>query len=613
MLWFERSLHRKLSFILVAATMIPIILLGCVAYYTSSTITEEKAKLTGINTLHQVNAIMETMVQDVENMSVFLIGQQEVQQYLTRSKTTALEYTRMVGFLTNLGFSKPYISDIRIVPLNGNPELSNITVSQTDLYQYVNMSPAYWADLPKWWSPPLYSVNSSGFKQSVSLVRPIRDLNKFQMIGMLSIGIDTAVLADKLSNAVMEDGVMFLVNREGQLVAGSQLEIEADYIAAAVEAIVNPSLNEDDTTNETSDSMKNFRFNSESHVVISTDMALLPWRAYLVIPNKTFSAQNRYVLQLTAIAVVIALLLTAIVVWFFVRQVTKPLIRLTRHLPGVDPERAYRPLPVESLDEVGLLIASYNQMNDNIRQLTEKVKTNEAMKKEADLQALQAQIQPHFLYNTLSSVQWMAWMSRNDDIANMVGALGDFLRFSLNRGLEGCTIEQELEHIHNYLLIQAIRYPDRFTTEVIVPPDLLGQRMLKLLLQPVVENALLHGILKDKRGRQGLLTIEGNWIDERYIELIVRDNGLGMSEDQLKQLHARLNRYHEESAIRMNKEDISANSSTQGGYGLFNVQQRLLLHYGEHCKLQVDSQLGEGTSVRLTIAVKWEERGHLVS
>lgn len=602
--WLTRSLHRKLTFVLVIATMVPVILLGMVSYHTASTITEEKAKLTGVNTLRQVNAIIETMVQDVENMSVFLIGQQEVQSYLTRERSGASEYLRMIGFLTNLAFSKPYISDIRIIPFNGNPELTNTTILQSTLFQQVHTEPEFWHKNTKWWSPPLTTATSSGIKQTVSLVRPIRDMNTFKTIGMLSIGIDTAVIAQRLRDAAVDGAVMLVQDAEGHTIAASSTSITPSFVKIVTDKTNN---------NQESERLNSVGEGEDNQVVIAAPVPLVPWEAYLAIPHHTFSAQNRYVLQLTAVAVILAVVIMACAVGYFVRRVTKPLIRLARHLPAVSLERAYRPLPVESEDEIGTLISSYNLLNENIGQLTEQVKRNEAAKIEADLQALQAQIQPHFLYNTLSSVQWMACMSSNDQIANMVGALGDFLRFSLNRGMQMCTVQQELEHIRNYLYIQSIRYPDRFTVETYFPDELMSNQMLKLLLQPLVENSIIHGLLKNKAVQPGLLTIEAETPEPGWIRLRVCDNGVGMTEMELHSLRERLTRYRFDDkaalcpTIGQEASACPAQMKPQGGYGLYNVQKRLLLHYGERAQLHVDSKLGEGTVITLYLLSNWTE------
>ncbi|WP_028596159.1 cache domain-containing sensor histidine kinase [Paenibacillus assamensis] len=600
MQWIVRSLHRKMSFILIFATMVPIVLLGFISYYTASKITEEKVTMSNLNTLRQVNSYMETIVQDVENMSVFLIGQEQVQSYLNNTRANATDYLDMTGFLTNLAFSKRYISEIRIISLQGMPEVSNNTILESSLFQVADMSESYWKQHSKWWSPPLESTTSVGKKRSVFLVRPIRDINTFKTLGMLSIGIDTAVVSEQLRVAVQEHGVMFLQNEKGQIIASSTSDLDHDVLA---------NIRQQPKLQGYSEQMWEMNNGSGRHIVIADDVPLISsWQAYTVIPYDAFSAQNRYVLLLTAVAVGLALLITAFAVMFFVKQVTKPLIRLTRYLATINPESVYRRLPIETPDEIGQLIKTYNRLSENIGQLTEQVKMNEAMKKEADLKALQAQIQPHFLYNTLSSIQWMAWMNKQDQIAEMVGSLSDFLRFSLNRGVEVTSVRQEIEHVRNYMNIQAIRYPERFDMEVNVPPNLLEKPILKLLLQPLVENALLHGILKDAMKQRGHIMIDLRECEEGWMECQVCDNGVGISEERLHELQIHMLNIADGRRGTFIPSDplLEADRASHGsGCGLMNVQQRLLLHYGISAQVSISSQLEHGTCIILRFKGEW--------
>lgn len=591
MKWVARSLHRKLLLLLLACIIMPVMLLGYISYRTAWSITEEKTKQASLNTLRQIRAILETMAQDAENMSVFLIGQHDVQQYLAKKeRSSANDYLRMIGFLTNLAFSKDYIADIRIIPLNGNPELSNTTILTSSLFRHIPASPEYWEEHSAWWSHPLPIDTSLGRKRTVSLVRPIRDMNTFDTLGMLSIGIDGDAVAARLGNAVVEGGgTLILADKEGNIVAsGADDAAEADWqpqLAPLGGAIAD---------NENEARFFDVGEGNGRHVIVGMKVPLAPWHVYAIIPYQTFSEQNRYVLQLTAMTVGVALLVIVAAVAYFVRRVTKPLVRLARSIGTVQPDSPFRPLPLTSQDEIGFVVRSYNRLSDNIRELTEQVKRNEAQKKEADLQALQAQIHPHFLYNTLSSVQWLAWMDGNGKIAEMVGALGDFLRFSLNRGLEYCTIGQEVEHVKNYMHIQSIRYPERFRFEVVLPVELGEALMLKLLLQPLIENALLHGILKPgAHGTNGCLHLEMAMTDEGEIRFIVRDNGVGMSPDEAESLRRQLRTGE--------RRPLSDDAGAGSGYGLFNVQRRLQLHYGEGASLRIDSKEGEGTAVTFSI------------
>lgn len=266
----------------------------------------------------------------------------------------------------------------------------------------------------------------------------------------------------------------------------------------------------------------------------------------------------------------------------------------------------------------GRLGESYNKLGRHIEQLKDRLIRTEARKKEADLRALQAQIHPHFLYNTLSSVQWMAFMRGEQEIGEMVGALGHFLQFSLNKGREFCPVEQEVAHVRHYVRIQQYRYPDRFHLEVEEDPSLAGSLMLKLLLQPLVENAMMHGILK----REGEGTIRVKLARSGKNMLVsVEDDGIGMSEARLSEVRAALResgkgpgtsgetggpgRGPGDGAEPVGSGRGLGGGAEQGGsgYGLGNVHERLLLHYGPGAELRLDSRPGGRTVVSFTIPV----------
>src|SRR5690606_2260272 len=252
------------------------------------------------------------------------------------------------------------------------------------------------------------------------------------------------------------------------------------------------------------------------------------WSIVGVIPAKGYLDQNRYFLVLSSIAVVFALLLAAGLVLFLSQKIIGPLIALTKALSNPNPELQVSKLQVTSEDEVGQLIKSYNKLHNRIKKLMNRVKQNEALKKEMDMLALQAQINPHFLYNTLSSIQWMALMNKDQKTAKMVSSLSEFLRFSLNKGEEFCTVSNEIAHVKNYVNIQSMRYPDKFEFEISIDSYLEDKIMLKLLLQPLIENAIIHGILK--MNEKGKISVS---VKSRESEILfsVTDNGIGMDED----------------------------------------------------------------------------------
>ena len=208
---------------------------------------------------------------------------------------------------------------------------------------------------------------------------------------------------------------------------------------------------------------------------------------------------------------------------------------------------------------------------------------DQSLKRRAELQALQAQINPHFLYNTMDSIRWKAEKAGAQDIVQMTTSLATLFRISLSRGQEIITIEQEARHILSYLQIQAQRYGDKLRYFFDIPPEAFPLYTVKLVLQPLVENAIYHRIKESDGSGEINISIS---VAEDLVTMRVTDNGRGIPEDRLKMLQEGLAR-----GIRVNSD----------GYGIFNVNERLRLHFGPQYGLTLESQWGAGTTATITM------------
>jgi two-component system sensor histidine kinase YesM len=248
-------------------------------------------------------------------------------------------------------------------------------------------------------------------------------------------------------------------------------------------------------------------------------------------------------------------------------------------------------------DEIADLGTSFNTMIEKIKMLLEQSIREQEHIQKAELRTLQAQINPHFLYNTLDSIVWMAEAGKNEQVIQLVQALSRFFRISLNKGRDWISIKIELDHVQSYLIIQKMRYRDILDYEVNVGPELQVYPILKMTLQPLVENALYHGI-KNKRGK-GLIRI-GAYIDQvQDIVLFVEDNGIGMNSERLDAVRAQLDQPRD-----LLPEEADIEDGKNGGFGLQNVHQRLRLYFGERYGLQIDSEEHKGTCVYVRIPKK---------
>ena len=238
---------------------------------------------------------------------------------------------------------------------------------------------------------------------------------------------------------------------------------------------------------------------------------------------------------------------------------------------------------VDSRDEIAVLADRFNDMAGNIQTLVVKVREDEQKMRKADLRLLQEQINPHFLYNTLDNIVWLIEGNEPNEAVEMVVTLSEFFRLVLSKGKEFITIRQEEQHISSYLQIQGKRYHDILDYHIYIDPGIYEYQIPKLTLQPLVENALYHGI-KYKRSR-GMIEITGTQEGEN-LYLTVADDGVGMNEEELKKLEKEISRPCKE---------------TESGFGLANVNERIRMYFGAEFGMKIWSEKGSGTRITIEI------------
>ena len=289
---------------------------------------------------------------------------------------------------------------------------------------------------------------------------------------------------------------------------------------------------------------------------------------------------------LEGILVVIALLIsrrTRLRTERFVREPIKQLESVTRQLAEGDLDAR---LPDTEVTELRNLTGQVNIMADNLEEMMDRSVRDERNLKKAELRTLQAQINPHFLYNTLDAIMWKAEAGEESEVIHLTAALSDFFRISLSSGADWIPISQERKHIAGYLSIQQTRYRDILRYEIDIPVEIGQYYILKLLLQPLVENALYHGI-KYRRGG-GTIRVTGRLEEDSHLFFTVQDTGMGMTPERLETVRARM---AEEQPV------FSAGSS---GFGLVNVNLRIRLYYNQPEGLLIDSG-PEGTTVSFRV------------
>ena len=282
---------------------------------------------------------------------------------------------------------------------------------------------------------------------------------------------------------------------------------------------------------------------------------------------------------------------SVVAAWGLSRSIYTPIKKLHDVTTTITKNDLQALMTSDNVDEITELGMSFNIMIGKIKELLDsKIKEQENLKK-AELRALQAQINPHFLYNTLDTIIWMAESKKTDQVVKIVSALSNFFRISLSKGRDWITIGEELERIRSYLTIQKMRYRDILDFRIEVDEYVSEHTILKLLLQPLVENALYHGIKNKRQGGTIVVRARRKGRDEVLLE--VEDNGIGFTPEKLAQLRAEL-------------EDDSGDIKLESGFGIGNVNKRIRLYYGKPYGLSIQSEYTTGTCVTLVIPAKME-------
>lgn len=336
--------------------------------------------------------------------------------------------------------------------------------------------------------------------------------------------------------------------------------------------------------------------NGEGYLVFSTS-EITGWSVLSIIENRyIMEGVNRLRIFLVIITV-LCLVLSVMIARMISKTISGPVSRLREQMHQVEKGDFNINVEVETKDEIGHLTQAFDKMVKRTKKLIENVYQSEIYQKEAELNALQAQINPHFLYNTLQIIDMMAEEDGADEISDACQALSKIFRYSINKGKEYVQVEEEIVHIKNYMLIQKLRFGEKLSVKYDIEKECGELYIIKLLIQPLVENAVVHGIENVLGKCEVLIRV---FQSGGYLFAEVEDNGNGIEEEKLKKLNERLKQSAEQRIVH--KEDYAGGSSI----GLENTNARIKLYFGQEYGITIVSKEGAGTKVRLKLPVRKE-------
>ncbi len=419
---------------------------------------------------------------------------------------------------------------------------------------------------------PVTTPNAS--EPLISMLRIMyRQSDYSQVAFVLQLDLRLSQFEETLQSADFSgNSVTFLSDKSGLTIATSSQERQEELVLFDETP---PVLDEPNT-------VLSIPWNRQRYISLQTALHSADWTMTTMIPYGDFMMDINHLLLFIVLFAIITLALSYWITWRIAGSQTRRIYTLCRHISR-NANGALEEIPMDPYhDEISQLYQNYNQMITRIKQLIQENYEIGQELKGMEYRALQSQINPHFLYNTLDMINWLSFAGRSNELSRVVKSLAEFYRLSLGGGRYIVTVQDELHHAENYMAIQQIRQKNKVRFQSHVPADLLQYAIAKITLQPIIENALLHGIL-EKPDKSGEIVVSGSVTDDGFA-LEVSDNGVGFDYSQLPELQA------------MDQQDIS---DPAGGshYGLANIDRRIKLLCGETWGLEIHSTPGQGTRV----------------
>lgn len=559
-----------------------VIVTGVSMKFTNTSIFENSSEYTH-TIIQQMNQNIDSYIDYMENIAYLISSNEDVQDYLFDEKIDNEGRYRILNQLQTILDSRSDIRNVGIISKNGRMLINDGSKS---VNQDLDLN------TQEWYATALEKPNgpiltSSHVQHIISGERPwvitlscgIRDRSgSGEKEGVFFIDLNYSAISELCDQSTVgTKGYAFILDAKGNIVYHPQQqqlynELQTENISLIMDT------DEDTVLTGTGNDGKLYSISRSE----KTGWTVVDCTNVKELLSKSRQAQSVYVLT-AIILVIVALLFSR----FMARSITLPIQKLRDSMKKVqEGDFSVSDVVVDSKNEIGSLTKSFDVMTHRIHELMEQNVHEQEEKRKSELKALQSQINPHFLYNTLDSIIWMAEGKKNEEVVLMTASLARLLRQSISNEDEVVPIANEVEYARGYLTIQKMRYKDKLEFQIEVDSSILYIPLIKLVLQPIIENAIYHG-LKYKESK-GLLIVKGFMKDGNAV-LQVIDDGVGMDEETLAHIY--------------DKHKVNYHSN---GVGVYNVQKRLKLYYGEDYGITYTSELGKGTTATITIPGRQE-------
>jgi two-component system sensor histidine kinase YesM len=572
--WFRKwGFQSKLLFIFLTMILTPVILLSFFEFYYSKKMLADKTNDYLKNLAAVTLSKIDSTVSDIENVAFYINGNNTIQASLKAEKQVVgnrVAYYELHSdirqILASYVLLRQEINAICIHSESGREYTYTKTRNgpSLDITRYIRDEKQYWA------------VD----KNHIVLMKKLYAFPTQSLLGYIALDVNAKSLYDIIADIdLTKSGRIFLVNEEGRILATESETLSGELLDEPYRNFLG----------ENEAFYNNVRVGNIYYSVYNSGAISNGWYMVLAIPRDYYM---RDITKLKNVIIPITFttaLLTALLSILVSRGITRPLRFLSGAMEDFGQGNFDINCQVDSEDEIGRLSHTFNQMVMDMNSLVNTVYEQKVMKQEAQMKSLQMQINPHFLYNTLDTINWMARIRHVDEIGDMVAALSNMMRYSLEKK-SFVRLGEEVKSLKDYIAIQNYRYRDKMVAEIEIDESLMSLYIPRLLIQPILENAIVHGI-EEKLDKGHILVAARREDEDLYIQIM--DDGVGMTEETMSHIL---------------REDYSMKKSGHTSIGVVNVNRRIQMIYGKDYGLLVQSVLGAGTKITIHIPAMEEDQ-----
>ena len=575
---FYNSLRFQLIIIVVFFIIIPVLVLFTLLSNTVKDTFNEKYSAVAQQSITETGGKINYLLSDIEDYTTTILANRTFLDMVSNNKTPDSDINEILrGFLA----SRNDIDGISLI--NTKSTYSIGTNKTTPLISIQQMLSESNDSRPVWLSTVKQNIKIlSGIstRYYFSIARNIIDFNTLENYGTLDVDIEEVLLEQAYENLIADDGEVFIIDANGTIVShpdkskiGKTIDTSPYYQELKLAKLIKTSGNIP------------FYEDGQEEIAFYSELETNGWHIIKTISKNDLYAEITQIQSFFLIGAGIYATLMLMFILGLSFQYTEPMLKIIHDLKRVEKGDLTVRTKVNTTNEISELSDSINNMIGEMELLIDKLVTEERNKREVELEALHAQINPHFLYNTLNTIKWMAKIQGANSVSNAIVALVKLLRISINISSDFITLKEEMEYIQNYVVIQKLRFNEDFEIDYQIPDELMDLLLPKLILQPIIENSIIYGM----ENAEKLAIIIESFIEDNNNDYTIRivDNGPGIPEEVLSQI----------------SKDINVGSKFSKA-GLNNISQRIKLFCGEQYGLEILTSEGNGTTVLVRLPIK---------